>query len=267
MKETICFAGGGRMAGAMIRGLLASGADPSCIRVADTDETVRAEWSRILARENIAPDVRELSATEPVILVLAVKPQQMDEVLRAAGSGSWRTVISIAAGVTLARLEKSFPAGTPVVRAMPNTPALVGKGITVLAAGACADEDSMMLAERVLAAVGDVVRMDERHLDAVTAISGSGPAYFFLMMKELVRCAEEMGIEPGTARRLVLKTASGAAELAMAQDVPLSEMIAAVASKGGTTERALAVFAEKGLGEIITGATGAAYKRSMELGR
>lgn len=261
------FAGGGRMAGAMIRGMIAAGVAPRSIFVADPSDVARAAWSAVLPADHVFSSVADLAAAGSGTLVLAVKPQQMDEVLRDAGSTPWPLVLSIAAGVKLAKLERAFRPGTAVVRAMPNTPALIGRGMTVIAGGAHADERAMREAERLLGAIGDVLRADDNLLDAVTAISGSGPAYFLLVMKELCRAAEELGIEPATAKRLVLTTAAGAAELALQEGVPLEEMIAAVASKGGTTERALAVFRDRGLGEIIAAAARAAFDRSRELGK
>lgn len=266
----IFFAGGGRMAKALVGGLLARGSDPCCLWVADPDAGARAGFADRLSPNHVVDSVAALAVAAngagDGTLVLAVKPQQISDVLSSAALSPWSIVVSIAAGVTTARIEAVLPPGTPVIRAMPNTPALVGRGITVISAGSNAGPAHLSEARTLLEAVGEVVELPESQLDAVTAISGSGPAYFFLFMKALADAGQELGLDEEVALKLVMATADGAAALARAQKGAFADMITAVASKGGTTERALKTFNDRGLEEIVLEAARAACERSKELG-
>lgn len=263
----IAFLGGGNMARALIGGLLAAGHRPSAIRVHDVDpdkgRALQAELG--VSSVSTAPELLPSAA-----LVLAVKPQQMREALGflAAGPGgeSAPVLISIAAGLRLEALSTWSGNGYPVVRCMPNTPALVGCGASVLCADARTRADQKELAGAILDAVGTVHWVDEEAaLDAVTAISGSGPAYFFLLQELLQEGAEALGLDQELARDLVRQTALGAAQLAAAASEPVGQLRRNVTSPGGTTERALQVFQQSGLGDIVRRATQAAHARSREL--
>lgn len=253
------------MAGAILQGLIRRGVDPSSLAVADPDDAVRAALGVTLSLSRLHVSVEAMVTTGTGGLVLAVKPQQMNAVLAAIAGRSFPVVVSIAAGVPTRRIEEALEPGTPVVRAMPNTPALVGRGITALAPGASAKGAPMDLARELLGAVGEVVELAEEQIDAVTAVSGSGPAYFFLFMQALQESGVALGLSPDTALKLVLGTAEGAVALARRQEGDFAGLIAAVTSKGGTTERALAALHERDLPGAVREAAQAACSRAKEL--
>lgn len=263
----IAFLGGGNMARALAGGLLAAGHSPAALRVFDTDAGKAAALGDDLGLTVVA-DATELLAADA--LVLAVKPQHLKNALAPLRSGlalpSAPLVISIAAGVTLNALRDWCGETPRLVRCMPNTPALVGAGASVLYADPAVPESQRQLAARVLAAVGSVHWVSrESELDAVTAISGSGPAYFFLFQELLQHSAEQLGLEADLAARLAQETALGAARLAAESDLPVSQLRSNVTSPGGTTERALGVFHDAGLAGIMERAVTAARDRSVEL--
>lgn len=259
------FAGGGRMAGAMLQGLVSRGAVASSLAVADPDPATRAALGRTLSMTRLHSSVETMVGAESGGLVLAVKPQQMDAVLAAVAGRHFPVVVSIAAGIPTARIEQALAPGTPVVRAMPNTPALVGKGITAIAPGRTAGREAMGLARDLMGAIGEVVELAEDQIDAVTAISGSGPAYFFLFMQALQEAGVALGLAPDVALRLVLGTAEGAVALARHQEGDFTAMIAAVTSKGGTTERALEALRRRDLPGAVREGAEAAAARAREL--
>jgi pyrroline-5-carboxylate reductase len=265
--STLAFSGGGRMASALIDGLIAHGGDARSIRAADVSRDARASLAKTLPAANIFSSTSEMLRAGQAVLLIAVKPQQIEEVIADAGDSKNVTmVLSVAAGITTRRIESGLGRSIPVIRAMPNTPALVGRGVTAIAPGRFARPEDMAAARSILESVGVVVETSESDLDAVTAVSGSGPAYFFLFMKALTDAGVELGLDRAVAARLVMETAAGAAALARARNGAFDEMIAAVASKGGTTERALGVFRDRGLEEIVREAAEAAAVRSKELG-
>lgn len=259
--------GCGNMGAALVRGMVAGKVAPAGrILCADAD----AAKARALAQSLKVRAVRsnaELAARCRVVL-LAVKPQQMEGVLEEihASMGKWTLVISIAAGIRTGWIEKRVGSSVPVVRVMPNTPALVGAGISAVAPGRRASAAHLKRAERILKAVGEVVRVPERWMDAVTAVSGSGPAYFFHLMEQMIRAGREIGLSPAVARRLTLATAAGAAALAARGEDPAA-LRAKVTSKGGTTEAAFRVFERAGLARTLRAGVRAAAKRSKELSR
>ena len=262
----IAFLGGGNMAGALIGGLLARGFDAAAIHVVEVNPGAR---DRLAARYAVRiagkPDAA-LRACDT--LVLAVKPQDMRAALASLGSDLGAVlVISIAAGLRLRDLSRWMNGHRRIVRCMPNTPALIGKGIAGLYAPPEVGGDERARAEAVLGAVGEVVWVDdEALLDPVTALSGSGPAYVFWFIEQLAAAGERLGLEPGTAQRLALATVRGAAELAAGADEPPAVLRERVTSKGGTTEAALKVFAEERMGERLARALEAASRRGAELG-
>ncbi|HSH07352.1 MAG TPA: pyrroline-5-carboxylate reductase [Burkholderiales bacterium] len=262
----LAFLGGGNMAGALIGGLIARGVDAGAIHVLEVNPETR---ERLAARYGVhaaaAPDAA-LRACDT--LVLAVKPQDMRAALGALGVDVGdMLVISIAAGLRLQDLSRWLDGHRRIVRCMPNTPALIGKGIAGLYAPPEVNADERARAERVLGAVGEVVWVEaEALLDPVTALSGSGPAYVFWFIEQLAAAGEKLGLEAQTARRLALATVRGAAELAAGAEEPPAVLRARVTSKGGTTEAALKVFAEERMAERLARALEAASRRGAELG-
>jgi len=258
------------MGGALLEGLVARGLDPRRIRVQDPGPP--PEIAALLGRHGIAvePHIDTLSEP-PGVVIVAVKPQVMDAVFppvaRLAGPGT--LVISIAAGRTLASFEARLAPGAAVVRAMPNTPASIGRGITVCAPNAHVSPQGRQLCEDLMAAVGEVAWVEsEEAMDAVTAVSGSGPAYVFLLAEALEKAAVAAGLEPALARRLARATVSGAGELLARSELDASVLRRNVTSPGGTTAAALAVLmAEGGVEELMRKAVLAGEGRSRELAK
>jgi pyrroline-5-carboxylate reductase len=259
--------GGGRMGEALLAGLLDAGWDADALSVAEVDGERRRALESRFAGVRVVPSPA-WAAAETDVLVVAVKPQDV-----AAALESWVTVLpagalvlSIAAGVTLATLESVVPEH-PVVRAMPNTPALVRQGAAAIAPGTRADDSHLELAERVLGAVGIVVRVPEKLLDAVTGLSGSGPAYLFLVAETLIEAGVLVGLPRDTANELVRQTLLGSATLLRDSADGPEALRAAVTSPGGTTAAGLQVLEEHGLRAALLAAVDAATERSRELGR
>jgi pyrroline-5-carboxylate reductase len=263
----IVFVGGGNMAAALIGGLIARGAPSASLAVIDPSDAQRAALGERFGIATHARPTRE--ALDAEVVVLAVKPQQMREAVAAiAPHVAEQLVLSVAAGVRAADLSRWLGGHRRIVRTMPNTPALVGKGATGLALLPGGDEADARLAESILVAVGETVRVDdEARLDAVTALSGSGPAYVFRFVETLIDGGIALGLSPEQARRLALQTVLGAAHLAAASDEPPSVLRERVTSRGGTTAAALQVMAERDLSGLVADAMAAACRRSEALGR
>ena len=264
----ITFIGGGNMARAIYRGLIESGFPTENIGVVDPSEAAQsaARASGLIRIAESATDA-DLSAD---LIVLAIKPQITGIALSplAHRVSSTATVLSIIAGINSASLANllGLPSDDAVVRSMPNTPALVGEGMTGLFSNSDQRAHGRLLAERVMSAVGQCVWVsNESDLDLVTAISGSGPAYFFLFMESLADAAVELGMSPQTAHQLSVQTALGAAKLAQTSDDALAKLRENVTSPGGTTEQAIKSFEASELRAIVMSATRAAKKRSIEL--
>lgn len=262
----ITFLGGGNMASALIGGLLKQGFKAADIQVV---ELLDAGRERLISEFG----VRALAALDDValdcdVLVLAVKPQQMREALApVAGRLTRQLVVSIAAGLRLADLSRWLGGYTTLVRAMPNTPALIGLGVTGLYADESVSDVGREAVSRVMQAVGSSVWLQsETQMDAVTAISGSGPAYVFHFIEALQSAGEALGLTAETARALALETFLGAATLAVRSEESPAVLRERVTSKGGTTEAALRSMAADALPAIIARATEAAAKRGAELG-
>ncbi len=255
--------GGGRMGEALVGGLLkAGGRRLDGIRVVEPDAT-RADMLR--AAFPGVDVVAEPAAAEDS--VIAVKPADVPAVCRALATSGPSRVLSIAAGVTLAALEADLAPGSRVVRAMPNTPALVGAGAAAIAPGTAATDDDLAWAEELLGAVGTVVRVKEPLLDAVTGLSGSGPAYVFLVAEALIEAGVLAGLPRDVSQTLSIQTLLGAATLlADGPDGP-EALRAAVTSPGGTTAAGLQVLEQRGLRAAFLDAVAAATERSRELGR
>jgi pyrroline-5-carboxylate reductase len=258
--------GAGRMGGALLRGWLAKGIAPSAIAV---EEPAPSPELRLLLRQHgIASGIAALKQPPAVVLV-AVKPQVAEAALAAIAPRCIQEtlVISIAAGRTLASIEGHFASGTPVIRTMPNTPAAIGRGITAAIGNAAAGKAQKDVCEALLGAAGEVVWVEnEGQIDAVTAVSGSGPAYVFLLAECLASAGEAQGLAPELAARLARATVAGAGELLHQSAGTPAELREAVTSPAGTTAAALGILmGEPGMRELLTRAVDAAAKRSREL--
>jgi pyrroline-5-carboxylate reductase len=262
----VTFIGGGNMASAMIGGLLAQGWSANAISVIEVAAAARERLGRDF-KVTTHPALTAAAAQADCI-VLAVKPQQLREV--AAGLRAQlksQLVVTIAAGIRLEDLARWLGGYARLVRVMPNTPALVRAGVSALCAASGVSAQERAAAEQLLAAVGATVWLDhEEQIDAVTAVSGSGPAYVFFFMEALEQAARELGLPDATARKLALETFAGAARLALASADPPATLRERVTSKGGTTEAALKSLAGERVKEAIVRAVRAAAARSHELG-
>jgi pyrroline-5-carboxylate reductase len=261
----IAFIGGGNMAGALVGGLLQAGTAASDLLALEIDATRRAHLEQQFGIRTLGAADGTLRGCD--VFVLAVKPQQMKEVCAAlAPFVGHALVLSIAAGIRAGDLARWLGSDT-IVRAMPNTPALIGRGVTGLAAMAGADAAQREAAQRIMAAVGHVVWFDdEQALDTVTAISGSGPAYVFYFIEALIAAGRVEGLSEQQARALAIGTFTGAAELAARSDEPVSVLRERVTSKGGTTAAALASFEADKIASAIARGVHAAGVRATELG-
>lgn len=264
MTRILAFIGGGNMATSLIGGLLACGWTAAELRVAEPD-AARAARLRERFGVTVAPAAEITRGA--AALVLAVKPQQMNEALRGLRPDAGATVLSIAAGVRLDSLRAALGEALHYVRSMPNTPALYGCGISGLYAPPGTPQSARELAQAILAAVGATVWVEqEADLDAVTAVSGSGPAYYFLLTEALREAGTALGLAPEVARRLADATLVGAARMVEQGAGDVAELRAQVTSKGGTTEAALRHLESAGLRRIFAEALAAAARRSRELG-
>jgi len=257
--------GGGRMGEALTAGLVAAGWEPSKLAIAEIDPERRRHLEERLPGVRVVPSPA-WAAADVELLVVAVKPHDVTDALVASASAlpDHALVLSIAAGVTVATVEAAVP-GHPVVRAMPNTAALVGRSASAIAAGSLALEDHLLLAERVLGAVGTVARVPEDQLDAVTAVSGSGPAYVFLLAEAMIEAGVLVGLPHESADALVRQTLLGAATLLTESGDSPDSLRAAVTSPGGTTAAATKVLESHGFRAAVLDAVDAAARRSREL--
>ncbi|MGD0650446.1 MAG: pyrroline-5-carboxylate reductase [Verrucomicrobiia bacterium] len=265
-NKTIAFIGAGNMGEALIRGLLAAGTvRPQQIMASDLKADRLQLFSKAFGICTTTNNAAAVAAAN--IILLAVKPQQITEVL-----GSLRDqmtmdklLISIVAGVPTARIEEELGNAPRVIRVMPNTPALVGAGAAALCKGKYATDDDLATAEAILDAVGITVRTEEKFLDAITALSGSGPAYIFLVTEAMIKAGIEVGLEEDVATTLTIQTVLGAAKLMLESGEPPADLRRNVTSPGGTTEAALQVMNDRKLVDIFVEAIKAAARRSKEL--
>ncbi|MGE0114735.1 MAG: pyrroline-5-carboxylate reductase [Steroidobacteraceae bacterium] len=266
LKETLAFIGGGNMARSLIGGLIAQGLPAGQIVVSDPMQAQRNQLAQQYGVQVTASNSE--AAAQAQVIVLAVKPQELRAVAQqlAASIAAHRPlIISVAAGIRASDLQ-SWLGGLPVVRTMPNRPALNGCGVTGMYANARVSTAQRELAERILGAVGKSVWVEQESLiDAVTAVSGSGPAYFFLLMELLEQAGVEQGLPVETARTLAIETAYGSGMMAREVTEPPAVLRQQVTSKGGTTEAALNVFAAHDLKGLVSRAVKAAADRSVEL--
>ncbi len=262
----IGFIGGGNMARSLVGGLIQAGHDASAIHVSDPSSAALEAMGRLGGVQ--LGDDNDAIVTQVDVLVLAVKPQAMGSVLAPLASRLAERqplLISIAAGLTTSALE-SWAGPLPLVRCMPNTPALVGAGMSVLYATDTVDASGRECAETIMRSAGEVRWVkQEAQMDAVTAVSGSGPAYFFHMMEAMMAAGLEQGLDAATSRALVLQTALGAARMAIESGTDPGELRRQVTSPGGTTAAALSVFADGDLMGLVSRAVAAAADRSVTL--
>ncbi|PKM37845.1 MAG: pyrroline-5-carboxylate reductase [Gammaproteobacteria bacterium HGW-Gammaproteobacteria-10] len=267
--KKIGFIGGGNMASSLITGLIASGHSPSQIWVSDINQDVLKTLANNL---NINISVANEAVIEEVeVVVLAIKPQVLREVAENCAAIIRKKrplVVSIAAGVTQESLSRWLGTEVAVVRCMPNTPSLVLTGATGLHANANVDDEQRDLAENILRSVGVALWVDkESELDAVTAVSGSGPAYYFLLMEAMEQAALSLGMPEHTARLLIQQTALGAAKIALESNESPEQLRKRVTSPGGTTEQAIEAFEQGGFRELVAKAVHAAHNRSIEMSK
>ena len=266
-NKRIAFIGGGNMARSLIGGLIADGIEPGLLSASDPDADQRAALSEKFGIETYADNCDAARGADTI--VIAVKPQVLHAVaseLATLRSVDQAVVISIAAGIRESDLQSWLGGRHPIVRAMPNTPALLGCGVSALYANTYVDAAQREMAESILRAVGAAIWLDDEHLmDAVTAISGSGPAYFFLFMEVIADTAHELGLSEETARLLTVETAVGAARMALETSEELSTLREHVTSPGGTTTAAMEVLNSATLRELIGTAIRRAHDRAAEL--
>ncbi|MDJ0777857.1 MAG: pyrroline-5-carboxylate reductase [Gammaproteobacteria bacterium] len=266
MNRGICFIGAGNMARSLIGGLIANGRAPGDIVACDIDTT---QLDALQERFGIRTSSDNLAAAhEAEVVVLAVKPQVMPAVCQALAAlpqGPAQLFVSVAAGTPVAAIDACLGGSRAIVRCMPNTPALLQLGATGIYANPRVSAAQRRLAESLLEAVGVVIAVDEEgQLDAVTAISGSGPAYFFYFIELLASAGVKLGLPPDTAARLARQTALGASTMALDDDVV--DLRARVTSRKGTTEQAILSFQGNNLERLVDEATAAAASRARELG-
>lgn len=264
--EKLAFVGAGNMAEALVNGITAGGAcSPRHIVVTD----VRAERLDLFRKQfGVATSAANADAVRGAdVVVLAVKPQVMGEALDQIRSAlsPHALVISIAAGIRTSRIEEGLGEGRRVVRAMPNTPALVRSGAAAVCGGRWATEQDLEVAETVFGTVGVVARVREEDMDAITALSGSGPAYVFYLIEAMLEAARKLNLEDAVARRMVYATIEGAAKLIRESGAEAADLRQRVTSKGGTTAAALDVLNSRGVSGAVADAILAAHRRSREL--
>jgi pyrroline-5-carboxylate reductase len=266
LKETLAFIGGGNMARSLIGGLIAQGLPAKQVVVSDPLETQRAALAQQYDVQVTADNATAVINAQ--VVVLAIKPQEMQNVAQQLAptlAKQQPLVISVAAGIRADALQR-WLGGLAVVRTMPNRPALNGCGVTGMFAPAQVSTAQRELAQRIMGAVGKAVWVEQETLiDAVTAVSGSGPAYFFLLMELLEAAGVELGLPQETARTLAIETAYGSGLMAREVSDPPGVLREQVTSKGGTTEAALKVFAANDIKRIVSDAVKAAAARSAEL--
>ena len=265
----IGFIGGGNMASSLISGLIASGHAPEQIWVSDINSDTLAALKKQLHVHTSVNNDDIINAVD--VVVLAVKPQSLSAVAQSAATliqQKKSLVVSIAAGINQNSLSRWLGADTAIVRCMPNTPALVLTSATALHANNKVTDEQRDLAENILRAVGIALWVDdEAELDAVTAVSGSGPAYYFLLMEAMEKAALELGLSEETARLLVQQTALGAAKIALESAESPEQLRRRVTSPGGTTQQAIETFERGGFTELVSKALHAARDRSIEMSK
>ena len=262
--QKIGFIGAGNMARSLIGGLISSGVKSNNLFATDPNEEIRNALTNDFSIQTFAENQQLVDACD--VIVFAVKPQVLKTVATSIKAKESAMYLSIAAGITSESLNNWLGSNKAVVRSMPNTPSLVLSGASGLYANTHVSEEQKDIAESILRAVGVTVWVDdEAQLDAVTALSGSGPAYFFMVMEAMEKAGEELGLSAETARLLAIQTGFGATKLALEVDEDPAILRKQVTSPGGTTEQAIRVFEEQGLVEMFNKAMTAARDRAEEL--
>ena len=259
-KNIIGIIGGGNMGEALIKGLYAK----HSVYVCDTN-VLRVKYLKEKYSGVVWGDLKAVQAAS--VIILAVKPQDMELLLKQIPVGKNKLFISIAAGLTTKFFEKRLGGQVRVVRAMPNVPALIGEGITAISAGRWATTADVKTAQRILQAIGQAVIVKESMIDAVTAVSGSGPAYVFLLVEQWINAAKKLGFDGPQAKQLVYKTLLGSAHLLEQSQFDAADLRAKVTSKGGTTQAAMDVFSKRKFDQLMKDALTAAKKRAKELAK
>ncbi len=266
--KAIAFIGAGNMAGAIMGGLVNAGYPKQLITASNPSSGKLDKLSDELGINTMQDNLA--AAEQADVVVLGVKPQVMAKVvaeLKHLNDGK-RLFISIAAGVTMELFKSWFGQPVPLIRTMPNTPCLLGLGVTGLYAGPGTNQDDKSFADQLMRSVGKTAWVDtEPELDHVIAVAGSAPAYFFLFMEAMEAKAIELGFDPGTARELVQQTARGAGEMVRRNDMPIRELRRQVTSPGGTTAKAIEHFKDQQLADIVAGAMDAAILRAREMAK
>lgn len=267
MHSSICFIGAGNMAQSLIGGLIASGYDKQNISATDPTEAQRNSVTQTFGIQCFADNEQAISQAD--IIVLAVKPQILESVCESISDSVQAKsplIISVAAGIRSDDINRWLGGQTAIVRTMPNTPALIQTGATGLFANSFVTNEQQSQAEHILRAAGITVWVDEESkLDAVTALSGSGPAYYFLFMEAMEHTAQQLGLDEKTAHLLALQTALGSAKMALESHLDCATLRKNVTSPNGTTERAIQSFENAGLREMVENAMKAAQTRAVEL--
>jgi pyrroline-5-carboxylate reductase len=268
LTQRIAFIGAGNMANALIRALVRSAVVPAAQIIAADPDTRRLAALQSELGIRVLGDNRE-AAREADIVVLATKPQTFPKLLPdlSEAVSDETLVISIAAGISTQVIEQALPAGVRVIRTMPNTPALVGAGATAIAAGTHATSEDLSAAQTLFQSVGTVVKLAEADIDAVTGLSGSGPAYVFAMVEALRDAGVDVGLSEETAAKLAAQTVYGAAKLLVESGESPEALREKVTSPGGTTAAGLQALGTAGFAEAVLAAIRAATARSLELGR
>lgn len=266
-KYKLGFVGAGNMAEAICRAVLANDVFSSDEISAYDPADARTQLFREQFDVNLSSDNATL-VKQCETIVLAVKPQQVNDVLQSVGPvvNSDQLMISIAAGISTGVLEAGLKQAVPIVRAMPNTPLLVGVGMTGLCRGTHASDEHLKKAERIFAAAGETIITDESYMDAITALSGSGPAYFFYLVEAMQQAGVDLGLPAEQVATLAGQTCLGAGQMLLKTRVEPKELRRRVTSPGGTTEAALRVLEGRGVKECFVAAVKAACERSKELG-
>jgi pyrroline-5-carboxylate reductase len=259
-KNIIGIIGGGNMGEALIKGLYAR----NCVHVCETNAS-RTKYLKNKYRGIVLGDLKVVK--DAAVIILAVKPQDMESLLKQIPVGKNKLFISIAAGLTTKFFEKHLGGKVRVVRAMPNMPAFIAEGITGICGGHFAESADLKLACTILSAIGETVIVKESMIDAVTAVSGSGPAYVFLFVEQWINAAVKLGFDKVQATQLVYKTLLGSAHLLEQSKFDAGELRTKVTSKGGTTQAAMDVFSKGKFDQLIYKALLAAKKRAKELAK
>ncbi|WP_026552085.1 pyrroline-5-carboxylate reductase [Arthrobacter sp. H20] len=268
-EPTVSFLGCGSMNEAILGGLLAGGMSPASVtatvRSAERAATLRQLHGITVLATSEDPEANRRAAASADVVIMGVKPVGTIELAREIGSvlKPTTTVVSVAAAISLAMLEAALPAGQPVIRSMPNTPSRLGKGVLSISAGNHADASLMAQARKILGSAGTVVDIPEEQVDALSAVSGSGPAYVFYLAEAMAAAGVELGLDPGLAKILATETVAGAGFMLAEPDADPTALRRAVTSPNGTTEQAIATFDRLDLPAIVAAGARAASNRAQ----